>query len=148
MKINNPKIQKLVDTIYANNDSVKRNVIYRAIADAVVNYIIDVEKVDENYINSKLKFRITYIVNNLNELAIIDRTSFEKLLNRSLGFKLNKTNYKKLATCNFESLLDMLGVCEYYSKEEVLEIDNNIELYKDVVRCVVDNIKELSLAEL
>ncbi len=147
MKLNNPKLQKLVDILYSNNDEVKRNVCYRAIADAIANYIIDVENVDKEYIQSKLKFRISYIVNNLNELVILDRTRFEKLLNRSIGFKLNKTSYKKLASNNFESILDVLGVCEYYSKEEIKDIDTHIELYKDVIRYSVDNIKALSLSE-
>ncbi len=147
MKLNNPKLQKLVDILYSNNDEVKRNVCYRAIADAIANYIIDVENVDKEYIQSKLKFRISYIVNNLNELVILDRTRFEKLLNRSIGFNLNKTSYKKLDTNNFESILDVLGVCEYYSKEEIKDIDTHIELYKDVIRYSVDNIKALSLSE-
>lgn len=147
MKLNEAKLQELINVIYANNCVIKRNVIYRAIADTIVNYILDKENVDETYIKSKLKFRMSYIVNKLNELVIIDRVAFEKALQRSLGYKLNKCSYDRMVDCTYNNILEALGVTEYYSNEELKDINENIDLYKTIVKGTRANIQTLSLSE-
>ena len=135
IELNSGKTRNLVNLLHTP-DNTKREIIYLGIAEVVAAYLIREYTEDNETRWNEILLNLPKVLNNICELAIVDRTMFFNICNNIVRQKMKYTgryNLRERIT-NCTNVLDFLGISNIYNTYLLNTIDNNhLELYKSAM---------------
>lgn len=147
--LDNKKLNKIRKILEVSNSSI-RTVVYFGIAEAVVNYILKRKGVFTN--SPALSLEFDKYVDWFNEISIIDRDLFKNCLRKVYNLRTVLINFdaysKRLEKIFvFNSILELSGITEAYSVDDVYEINKHFDVYREAVHATLEllNSKDASL---
>lgn len=123
----------------------KRFVVYYSVSIALVKIFL--ANMDIKLNKPELKLKINKLIDEIAELAILDRTLFENIFNKVF------THFYNLMTANYnhniyliDCVLGAFGIQDLFTKEDIELIDKNLELFKSAYiaaydTCMSDELK-------
>jgi hypothetical protein len=128
-----------------NADTEKRRVIYYAVAEPIVTKLMEGKELNGGNSVSNIRLDIKSAVDYVGELAIIDRTTFEKIMVNTFNFKANKPSIDDLRSRSWDakSFEDMINLEKYYSRADMDLINKEFELYRKALKETLKIVDEL-----
>lgn len=125
-------INKFIDLLETNNVE-ERTVRYYAIAEVIINGLLKVYKKEEN--TARLNLINNKIVDGIGELTIIDRSLFASILNKIFQYHYNLGLPVELGKniMSYNSILDVLGVSQYFSADDMFLLNKHFGCYRDAM---------------
>lgn len=131
-----------VSNFYSGDEQV-RFVRYYAVAQVVVSYFL--EKKGEMTNQNQLKLDLSKVINHVCEITVVDRLVFTTAVDKMLLFYTNRIGLGSISTnlLSANSFIDILGLCNYFSTDDIFTINKNFFEYKNTLIMSMKVIKEL-----
>lgn len=128
----------LID-ILQTSDTTRRTVIYNAVAISAVRLYLS--NIDKSMNKAEMKLRLLNVISEIAEAAILDRISFESIVNKVFDYYYNLLigNYNNSifeATC----LAQVFGLGEIFSLDDKEVINANFDLFRNAFILTNDTI--------
>lgn len=144
--LENNELNKLRKVLEVSHGSI-RLVTYFGVAEALIDrHIANVTNTNQ-LTPAKLSLTFDRIVDEIGEISIIDRDIFKSCLRKVYNFRINlsnPTNYTSRLDriYSYNSLLEVLGVTEVYSNDDIFEINKHFDIYRNAVLVTMDAMKK------
>lgn len=143
-RFNSEHKSSLID-ILQTPDQDKRFVVYYGVSVALVKIFL--ANMDTKLNKPELQLKINKLIDEISELAILDRTLFENIFNKVFTHFYNlmtaKYNYN---IYQIDCVLGAFGIQDLFTKDDIELMDKNIELFKSAYiamhdTCMSDELK-------
>ena len=126
------EVKKFVELLETNN-AEERVVRYYGIAEVISNEVLKNCTKESN--QTQLQLTLNRIVDMVNELTIIDRTTFGSILNKVVQYHFSLGMSKDLSKdiLTYTTFLDVLGITTYFSSDDIYLINKHFTEYRNAL---------------
>lgn len=143
-RFNSDQKSSLIDVLQLP-DPDKRFVVYYGVSIALVKLFL--ANFDLKLNKPELQLKINNLVNEIAEMAILDRTLFESIFNKVFNhfYNLMTANYN-YNVFQISCVLSVFGIDDLFTQDDIALIDKQLELFKNAYvaahdTCVSNNLR-------
>lgn len=140
LTLDNEKFNKMREVLEVQS-GVTRIVTYFGIAEALVNQMLLKNGFETN--NAALSLTFDKKIDRLNELSIVDRDLLKSCLRkvyklRTMLVDVNAYNERLNKSIVYNSLMELLGVTEIYSNDDIYNINRHFDIYRNALNTTLE----------